>query len=134
MSVQGPIPVEFGTVFPSGAVVITNGEATVQVTLVKPGQTTLEASVTDRPGIAGNLVIRVHPSTGTAKQFLVSAPATVQAGVGFPISATAVDGFGNKVTNYNGVPSIVWGIVAYALVVVPMKGFSAYAGGVALGS
>jgi phosphate transport system permease protein len=33
----------------------------------------------------------------------------------------------------NGVPSIVWGIVAYALVVMPMKGFSAYAGGVALG-
>ncbi len=33
----------------------------------------------------------------------------------------------------NGVPSIVWGIVAYALVVVPMKGFSAYAGGAALG-
>jgi phosphate transport system permease protein len=33
----------------------------------------------------------------------------------------------------NGVPSIVWGIVAYSLVVVPMKGFSAWAGGVALG-
>jgi phosphate transport system permease protein len=33
----------------------------------------------------------------------------------------------------NGVPSIVWGIVAYALVVMPMKGFSTYAGGVALG-
>jgi len=33
----------------------------------------------------------------------------------------------------NGVPSIVWGIVAYALVVIPMKGFSAFAGGVALG-
>jgi phosphate transport system permease protein len=33
----------------------------------------------------------------------------------------------------NGVPSIVWGIVAYSLVVLPMKGFSAYAGGVALG-
>jgi phosphate transport system permease protein len=33
----------------------------------------------------------------------------------------------------NGVPSIVWGIVAYTLVVVPLKGFSAYAGGVALG-
>ena len=33
----------------------------------------------------------------------------------------------------NGVPSIVWGIVAYALVVLPMKGFSAYAGGLALG-
>ncbi|HVU34901.1 MAG TPA: phosphate ABC transporter permease PstA [Opitutaceae bacterium] len=33
----------------------------------------------------------------------------------------------------NGTPSIVWGMVAYALVVIPMKGFSAYAGGLALG-
>lgn len=33
----------------------------------------------------------------------------------------------------NGTPSIVWGIVVYALVVMPMKGASAYAGGVALG-
>jgi len=33
----------------------------------------------------------------------------------------------------NGVPSIVWGMVVYLLLVVPFKGFSAYAGGVALG-
>jgi phosphate transport system permease protein len=33
----------------------------------------------------------------------------------------------------NGVPSIVWGMVIYALLVVPFKGYSAYAGGVALG-
>jgi phosphate transport system permease protein len=33
----------------------------------------------------------------------------------------------------NGIPSIVIGIVAYALVVRPMKGYSALAGGVALG-
>jgi phosphate transport system permease protein len=33
----------------------------------------------------------------------------------------------------NGVPSIVWGIVVYAIAVVPMHGFSAYAGGMALG-
>jgi phosphate transport system permease protein len=33
----------------------------------------------------------------------------------------------------NGTPSIVWGIVVYALVVVPMKTFSAWAGGLALG-
>src|SRR5947209_4717951 len=32
----------------------------------------------------------------------------------------------------NGVPSIVWGMVAYALIVLPMKGFSAWAGGLAL--
>jgi phosphate transport system permease protein len=33
----------------------------------------------------------------------------------------------------NGVPSIVMGIAVYALIVVPQKGFSAFAGGVALG-
>ncbi len=33
----------------------------------------------------------------------------------------------------NGVPSIVWGMVAYALAVVPFKTFSAYSGGLALG-
>jgi len=33
----------------------------------------------------------------------------------------------------NGTPSIVWGMVAYGVVVIPMKGFSAYAGGLALG-
>jgi phosphate transport system permease protein len=33
----------------------------------------------------------------------------------------------------NGVPSIIWGIVVYALMVLPMKGFSAWAGGVVLG-
>ena len=33
----------------------------------------------------------------------------------------------------NGVPSIIWGMVVYALVVIPMKGFSAWAGGMVLG-
>ena len=33
----------------------------------------------------------------------------------------------------NGVPSIIWGIVVYGLVVLRFKGFSAYAGGLALG-
>jgi len=33
----------------------------------------------------------------------------------------------------NGVPSIIWGIMVYALVVVPMKGFSTWAGGIVLG-
>lgn len=33
----------------------------------------------------------------------------------------------------NGVPSIVWGMTAYALVVVPTKTFSAWSGGIALG-
>ncbi len=33
----------------------------------------------------------------------------------------------------NGVPSIIWGMVVYALVVVPMKTFSAWAGSLVLG-
>jgi phosphate transport system permease protein len=33
----------------------------------------------------------------------------------------------------NGVPSITWGMVVWALIVVPMKGFSAWAGGIVLG-
>jgi phosphate transport system permease protein len=33
----------------------------------------------------------------------------------------------------NGVPSIVWGMVVYILLVVPFKGYSAYAGGITLG-
>ncbi len=33
----------------------------------------------------------------------------------------------------NGVPSIIWGIVVYGLIVRPTRSFSAYAGGVALG-
>jgi phosphate transport system permease protein len=33
----------------------------------------------------------------------------------------------------NGVPSITWGMVVYALIVLPMKGFSMLAGGVVLG-
>jgi phosphate transport system permease protein len=33
----------------------------------------------------------------------------------------------------NGVPSITWGIVVYGLAVLPFKGFSAFAGGLALG-
>jgi phosphate transport system permease protein len=33
----------------------------------------------------------------------------------------------------NGVPSIIWGVVVYALAVLPMKGFSAWAGGIVLG-
>ena len=33
----------------------------------------------------------------------------------------------------NGVPSIVMGVAVYALIVVPTKGYSAFAGGVALG-
>jgi phosphate transport system permease protein len=67
------------------------------------------------------------------------------AGIGVPIGVLGgvyLAEFGSGKTNFvvrfaadilNGTPSIVWGIVVYALVVIPMKGASAYAGGLALG-
>jgi phosphate transport system permease protein len=67
------------------------------------------------------------------------------AGIGVPIGVLGgvyLAEFGSGKFNFvvrfaadilNGTPSIVWGIVIYALVVIPMKGASAYAGGLALG-
>ena len=67
------------------------------------------------------------------------------AGMGVPIGVMGgiyLAEYGGERTNQairfladvlNGVPSIVWGMVVYALLVVPFKTFSAYAGGVALG-
>jgi len=69
----------------------------------------------------------------------------IASAIGVPVGVLGgvyLSEFGNEKANWwirfgadilNGVPSIVWGIVAYALIVVPMKGFSAYAGGFALG-
>jgi phosphate transport system permease protein len=65
--------------------------------------------------------------------------------IGVPIGilgAVFLSEYGGPKTNWwirfssdilNGVPSIIWGIVVYGLMVVPMKGYSALAGGVALG-
>jgi phosphate transport system permease protein len=58
-------------------------------------------------------------------------------GAGIYLAEFGRNGFGRAIRFtadvLNGVPSIVIGIVAYGLVVVPMGGFSALAGGVALG-
>jgi phosphate transport system permease protein len=48
-------------------------------------------------------------------------------------SARGNDGLRFAADVLNGVPSIVWGMVVYALMVVPMHTYSAYAGAVALG-
>jgi phosphate transport system permease protein len=67
------------------------------------------------------------------------------AGIGVPVGVMGgiyLAEYGSDRANYwirfaadvlNGVPSIVWGMVVYALLVVPFKGYSAGAGGVALG-
>lgn len=66
---------------------------------------------------------------------VVSLPVGVMAGI--YLAEYGNNSFGQAVRFLtdvlNGVPSIVTGVVAYTLVVIPMKHFSAYAGGVALG-
>ena len=71
--------------------------------------------------------------------------AAAAAAVGVPVGVMGgvyLAEYGSATANYwlrfaadvlNGVPSIVWGMVVWAMLVVPFKTFSAYAGGVALG-
>lgn len=77
--------------------------------------------------IAGTMIL-------LAMALLIGAPIGV-------LGAIYLSEYGNERVNLwirfsadilNGVPSIVWGMTAYALLVVPFKSFSAYAGGLAL--
>jgi phosphate transport system permease protein len=77
---------------------------------------------------------------GSAALLVVASAMGVPIGIAAGIYLSEF-GRGTKLSNLvrftadvlNGVPSIVMGIAAYALIVAPMKGFSAFAGGVALG-
>jgi phosphate transport system permease protein len=77
---------------------------------------------------------------GSAVLLAIGSALGVPVGIGAGIFL-AEFGRGSKLSNLvrftadvlNGVPSIVMGISAYALIVLPQKHFSAFAGGVALG-
>jgi phosphate transport system permease protein len=95
--------------------------------------TQLPAPVGQTGGGMGNAI------AGTLELLLLASLIGVPAGVlgGIYLSEYGGDRlndwirFGADVLN--GVPSIVWGMVAYAIAVVPFKTFSAYSGGLALG-
>jgi phosphate transport system permease protein len=95
--------------------------------------TRLPKPVGESGGGMGNAIVGTLTLLGLAS--LIGVPIGVLGGV-------YLSEYGDERANWwirfgadvlNGVPSIVWGIVAYSLVVIPMKGFSVYAGGVALG-
>lgn len=76
---------------------------------------------------------------GSAKMLLIAALTGIPIGL---LAGIYLAEFGGKTVSFmvryaadllNGVPSIVMGILIYALVVVPMRHFSALAGGLALG-
>ena len=77
---------------------------------------------------------------GSATLLLLASAMGVPIGIAAGIYLSEF-GRGTKLSNVvrftadvlNGVPSIVMGIAVYSLIVAPMKGFSAFAGGVALG-
>src|SRR5215510_4480764 len=80
-----------------------------------------------------------HAIVGSAKLLLLAALIGIP--IGF-LGGVYLAEFGGTTTSFvvryttdllNGVPSIVMGIFAYAIVVVPMGHFSTFAGGIALG-
>jgi len=94
--------------------------------------TSLPAPVGEAGGGVGNAIAGTFFMVGLAS--LVAVPVGVGAGVFLAEKGDGRLGSAVRFTTevLSGVPSIVVGIVAYALLVVPMKRFSALAGGAAL--
>lgn len=95
--------------------------------------TQLPKPVGENGGGMANAIVGTFELLGLAS--LIGVPVGVLGGV-FLSEYGTVGGnwwirFGADVLN--GVPSIIWGMVVYALIVLPMKRFSACAGGVVLG-
>ncbi len=95
--------------------------------------TQLPKPVGEAGGGMANAIVGTFTLLGLA--LLVGVPVGLLGGV-------FLSEYGNERLNFwirfgadilNGVPSIVWGMAAYALVVVPTKTFSAWSGGLALG-
>jgi phosphate transport system permease protein len=96
--------------------------------------TKIPAPVGEQGGGMANAIVGSAVLLGLAS--LLGIPIGIAAGI-----YLSEYGRGSKLSNVvrftadvlNGVPSIVMGVAVYALVVVPTKGYSAFAGGVALG-
>lgn len=95
--------------------------------------TQLPKAVGEVGGGMGNAIVGTFILLGQAA--LLGVPVGVLGGVFLSEYGSASINSGIRFTAdiLNGVPSIVWGLVVYALVVVPMHGFSALAGGIVLG-
>ncbi|HTX66135.1 MAG TPA: phosphate ABC transporter permease PstA [Opitutaceae bacterium] len=123
------------------AVLVISPLALILFYLVRQGVTALNwnffthlpAPVGQPGGGMGNAIV------GTAELLLLASLVGVPVGIlgGVYLSEYGGDRINDWIRFWadvlNGVPSIVWGMVAYALAVVPLKAFSAYAGGLALG-
>ena len=95
--------------------------------------TQLPAPVGEKGGGMVNAIVGSGELLGLAS--IIGIPIGVLGGVYLAEygSARANSGLRFIADVLNGVPSITWGVVVYGLVVLRFKGFSAYAGGLALG-
>jgi phosphate transport system permease protein len=95
--------------------------------------TQLPKPVGEAGGGMANAIVGTFELLGLAA--LIGVPVGVLGGVFLSEYGSATGNwwirFGADVLN--GVPSIIWGMVVYALIVLPMKRFSAWAGGLVLG-
>ena len=77
------------------------GAHTFSATLKTAGTQLLTATDTTTASITGTVAgITVNPAA--ASQFIISAPASVNAGASFSLTLTVLDAYGNVVTNYTG--------------------------------
>lgn len=81
----------------AGVHTFTNG-----FTLETVGSQTITATDTVTGTIKGSSSVSVSSATAVVTQFLVSAPATTNAGVAFSVTVTAADSGGNTVPTYTG--------------------------------
>ncbi len=94
--------------------------------------TKLPKPVGEAGGGMANAIVGTFELLGLAS--IIGVPVGVLGGVFLSEYSSALNPwirFGADVLN--GVPSIIWGMVVYGLLVLPMKGFSAWAGGLVLG-
>jgi len=115
--------------------------ALVLFNLIRSGASAINWSFfTELPkpvGVAGggmaNAIVGSFQLLGLAA--LVGVPVGVLGGVYLAEYGTARGNFALRFMAdvLNGVPSIIWGVVVYGLIVLRFKSFSAYAGGLALG-
>jgi hypothetical protein len=92
--VQAALPADYTFTAADGAI------HTFTVTLKTAGTQSLSVVDTAHPSLASSLSVSVAP--GAVTHFVFSGPSTVTQGVGFKVTVSAVDDFGNVNAGYRG--------------------------------
>jgi hypothetical protein len=91
---QAGLPTDYTFTAADGAI------HTFTVTLKTAGTQSISVADTTHPSVTSSLSVSVAP--GAVDHFVISGPTNVTKGVGFKITVSAVDAFGNVVPSYRG--------------------------------